>query len=463
MKLSFFGAVGEVTGSCYFLETGSARILIDCGMFQGSKFADDRNHAPLPFDASKIDAVLVTHAHLDHVGRIPKLAAAGFAGPIFATRPTMALAKIILDDALEVMKYHEKKQHEKPAYTEEDVKRAEGLFSGIDYDKKITVAPGVTATWHDAGHILGSAFIEIEINESLRAERSNPVNKGITRIVFSGDLGNHDVPIIRTLESLVPADVLVMESTYGAHNHEDTGTRVGKLRDAIMRTVKLRGVLVIPAFAVERIQEILYELDALVVSHAIPPIPMFLDSPLAIHATQVFEHFPNYYDEEAAARVQKDGDFFNFPGLRMTLTRDESRAINDAPQPKVIIAGAGMMTGGRVFHHLRRYLQDPHSTVLIVGYQSEKTLGRQLLDGAKEVTIFGDVVAVRATIEKIGGYSAHADRAHLAEWVAEAKQKPKKIFLVHGEDDARAALGGDLEKQLGIKPESPAYGASYEI
>lgn len=463
MKLSFYGAAGEVTGSCHLLDTGSARILIDCGMFQGSKYADDRNHEPLPFDPSLLDAVVVTHAHLDHVGRLPKLIAAGYRGKIFLTRPTAALAKIILDDAVEIMQYHEEKKHEKAAFTEEDVRRAEAVFEGVDYHQKIPLASGVTATWHDAGHILGSAFIEIEIEGSLRTERSNPVKEKSMHIVFSGDLGNRDVPIIRTLEKLDAPDVLVMESTYGAHNHEEPGARKEILRQAIIRTVNVHGVVLIPAFAVERIQEILYELNTLVLERLIPSVPIFLDSPLAIHATEIFKRFKNYYDEEAAAKVKKDGNFFDFPGLRTTLTRDESRKINDAPQPKVIIAGAGMMTGGRVYHHLRRYLQDGHSTVLIVGYQAEGTLGRRLLDGEKEVMIYGDPVPVRATIEKIGGYSAHADRSHLVEWVAQAKNLPKKIFLVHGEPDGQAALSGDIEKQLGIKPEIPMYAATYEI
>lgn len=447
MKISFYGAAQEVTGSCFLLEIGALRLLIDCGMFQGSKFADDRNHEPLPFDAKTIDAVLVTHAHVDHTGRIPKLVGAGFKGKIYATNPTVAFARIMWEDALEVMHYDLEKHGREPIFDEDDVRRASSHLNGVEYGRWYEMGEGLRVKWHDAGHILGSAFLEVE-------------GAG-QRIVFSGDLGNRDVPIVRTLASRPDCDLLVMESTYGAFAHEDPSERKEKLRTAILETVKQGGVVLIPAFALERVQEILYELNALVESNQIPKVPIFLDSPLAIRATKIFKDFPQYYDEDAARRFKIGDDFFDFPGLRATLTRDESRTINNVPAPKVIIAGAGMMTGGRIFHHLRRVLPDPRSTVLIVGFQSKGTLGRRLMDG-EEIKIFGEPVDVRARVIKIGGYSAHADRGHLVEWARGESAPPSRIFLVHGEPEGQAVLAQDL-RALGIIVEIPQYGSQYNL
>ncbi|MDO8505421.1 MAG: MBL fold metallo-hydrolase [bacterium] len=453
MRITFCGAAGEVTGSCYLLETSGAKILVDCGMFQGSQFADDRNRAAFPFDPKLIDAVLVTHAHLDHVGRLPKLVKEGFRGPIFATAPTAALAKLILEDALAVMRYETEKQGREMFFQEEDVDRAVSLFKIVEYNRSV-MAPalpcqGVTATFHDAGHILGSSFIEIE-------------GEG-TRIVFSGDLGNLEVPILRPPEILPAVDVLVMESTYGAHLHENTTTRVEKLRALIIRTIAQKGVLLIPAFAIERIQEILYELDELVENKKIPSVSVFLDSPLAIRATEVFRHFSTFYDAEALVRISKSKDLFNFPGLESTLSRDESRGINETPAPKIIIAGAGMMTGGRILHHARRYLKDRNSSILFVGYQAENTLGRAILNGADHVYIYDERVPVRARVEKIGGYSAHADRRQLIAWVKHAAKPPARIFLTHGEEDSRTLMAKELQGVVASIVEKPLLGNSFDL
>src|SRR3989344_263566 len=394
MKLSFHGAAEEVTGSCYIIENAQTKIMVDCGMFQGTLFSDERNHAAFPFDPKSIDAVVITHAHLDHTGRLPKLVAAGFTGKIYATRPTIDLTNIILEDALEVMSYEEEKRGHKMVFNEIDVANVKAYWHETDYGKKVEIAGGVTARWHDAGHILGSAFIEMEIDGK--------------RLVFSGDLGNHDVPIMRELQPLPKKiDALILESTYGAHLHEDPKIRTERLRQIIIRTAKNNGVLMIPAFAVERIQEIIYELHILIDKKKIPRVPIFLDSPLAIRATDIFKKYPEYYNAKALARLSSGEALFEFSKLHRTLTRNESRKINDVPSPKVIIAGAGMMTGGRILHHLRRYLSDRNSTLLIVGYQAEHTLGRALLNGAYEVDIYGQVVRVNAQIEKMGGYSAH--------------------------------------------------------
>lgn len=448
MNISFYGAAGEVTGSCYLIESNGHSILVDCGLFQGSQLAAEQNHTPFVFSPKSIEAVLITHAHLDHTGRIPKLVHDGFTGKIMATAPTLELAKLIWDDASEIMEYEQKKTDTLPIYSAEDVLRAKTLTQAQTYRHRTEILPGIVATWHDAGHILGSSFIEIEA-------------EGKT-IIFSGDLGNGEVPILQATETRPNADVLVMESTYGAHLHEGREQRVQELRQTIINTIKNRGVLLVPAFAIERIQEIIYELNSLVEKNHIPPVPIYVDSPLAIKATAVFKRFPEYYNAKAMQLISSGDDFFNFPRLFLTATRDESRTINDAHAPKVIIAGSGMMTGGRIMHHLQRYLSLSTTTVLIVGYQAVHTLGRQLLEGAKNVRIHGQTISVRAQIKKIGGYSSHADQSHLISWATQSPKKPKTIFLVHGETDSHQALR-PLLQPLGARIEVPRLGSSYEL
>ena len=449
MRLTFYGAAGEVTGSCTLVETDGARLLVDCGMFQGSKFSEDDNYTAFPFDPATIDAVLLTHAHLDHTGRVPKLVAHGFRGPIISTKPTLALADIILNDTLEVMKYHEKKMRHPMLFTASDLERTRQTFQGISYGEPIAVVSGITATFSDAGHILGSSHIQI--------------NADGRKIVFSGDLGNVDTPILRPPDARPDADILILETTYGAHRHEDRVTRTHLLQEAIIRTIGEGGTLLIPAFAIERIQEILYELNGLVQAGKLPAVPLYLDSPLAIRATEIFRKFSDYYDEEAMHRYMNGDDLFDFPGLTMTPSRDESRAINSTPPPKVIIAGAGMMTGGRVLHHAMRVLPDPKSTLLIVGYQAERTLGRQLLDGARRVRIYDESVPVRCRIQKIGGYSAHADRDGLIAWAAGAGSPPARIFLTHGESDGRATIAKEFNNTYHVTAELPERGQSYAV
>lgn len=450
MKLTFFGAAQEVTGSCYLLETGASRVLIDCGLFQGSLEAIEKNQARFGFDPKAIQAVLITHGHLDHSGRIPKLVKDGFGGAIWATEPTIQIAQLIWADTMELMMQdHQKRGGPEPLFGLPEIKQATLLSQNAQYGAPIEVAPGVKATWHDAGHILGSSFIEIEVEGK--------------RLVFSGDLGNSDVPILRELEPLPAVDLLVMESTYGAHIHEDPKTRVEQLRQTILRTVRNRGVLMIPAFAVERIQEIIYELSSLVRDEKIPHIPVYLDSPLAIKVTEVFKHFPNFYDQEALKRLSMGDQFFEFPGLQSTPRVDDSKMINDIPSPKVIIAGAGMMTGGRILHHLLRYLNNRNATLLVVGYQAQGTLGRKLLDGVTPVSIYGQKIDVRARVEKIGGYSAHADRRRLVEWVGSASTPPHKIILVHGEPDSQEVINNDLHERFRITAERPTFGESIEL
>ncbi len=448
MKLTFFGAAGEVTGSCMLLETAKARILVDCGLFQGVRMADERNHEPFPFDPRTIDAVLVTHAHTDHIGRIPVLASQRFSGPVYCTTPTRDLMALLWDDALQVMTEDWERTREwPPLYDQTAITAAEKLVRPVDYGAAIEVAPGITATFHDAGHILGSSFIEI------RADGKT--------MVFSGDLGNRSVTILRPTEALPAADAVVIEATYGGRNHEDPRERSEKLMRMILETVQSGGTLLIPAFAFERTQELLYELNHLVEHNHVPRIPVFLDSPLAIKATAVFKKYESFFNRKAACIVDCGDDFFTFPGLVMTLTRDESKTINDAPQPKIIIAGSGMMNGGRILHHLKRVLPDPKSTVLVIGYQAAGTLGRRIFDGDRMVKIHGDRIRVRCRVRAIGAYSAHADQEKLLEWLKGGM--PKQVFVSHSDVAVADAFSELVAKELHLPVRVPVVGETYAI
>ncbi len=443
MKIAFHGAAREVTGSCYLIETGSSRILIDCGLFQGNSFSEARNLEGLAFDPSTIDAVLVTHGHLDHTGRIPKLFKGGFKGKVYATPPTVPLAKIVLEDAVRIMEDDQKRFARPIPYAAKDVEAAIGAFHALDYGQT-TKLGDLSFRFRDAGHIFGSAFVEI-------------TEQGGAKVAFSGDLGNEHVPILRETAQLASMDAVVMESTYGNRIHEDESARQGKLRDVIIRTTQRNGVLVIPAFAIERTQQLLFELHRLIEARQIPELDVYLDSPMAIHVTEVIKQFPQYYDPEARALVAAGTDFFDFPGLKVCLTRQESQGINAARRPKVVIAGAGMMNGGRILHHLVRYLGDARSTVLIIGYQAAGTLGRQLYEHEKHVQVLEERIDVKAEIASIGAYSAHADQNKLVSWIREAAKRPERVFCTHGEEGAAVALATRLEKELRVDAQAPRY------
>lgn len=443
MRISFHGAAREVTGSCYLVETDRARILVDCGMFQGTAFADAKNFRDFGFDPATIDAVAVTHAHLDHVGRIPKLVKEGFRGKIFSTPPTAKLARIVMEDAERVMDEDAHRQFRPKLFDEKDVLSAVKHFSPVDYSRRVTVGD-LTLRFRDAGHILGSSFIEIE-------------EAGGARVAFSGDLGNGGDPILRPTAQLAEQDLLVMESTYGNRIHEPIATRAKQLGDAITSVAKKKGVLLIPAFAIERTQLLLYELNHLVEKRLVPPVDIFLDSPMAIRASEVFQEYPQYYNKDALHLVSEGDDLFTFPGLRKTLTRDESKMINEAPRPKVIIAGAGMMNAGRILHHLVRYLGDPKTTVLIVGYQSEGTLGRKLYSGERHVEVLSERINVKAEIRSIGAFSAHADQRQLLAWLGAAARPPKMVLCTHGEEGSAAAMATRITDALGIPADVPRF------
>lgn len=450
MKLTFYGAAHEVTGSCHLLETSTKKILFDCGMFQGSDFNEGKNHDDFPFDPKTIDVVLVSHAHLDHVGRIPKLVRDGFEGRIFMTKATAELAKLVWDDALEIMEYNNRKFQAPILYSGQDVALAIQLCHGINYDESFDLGGDVRVVFRDAGHIFGSSFIEVTAD-------------GKT-VAFSGDLGNADAPIVKDTEMLGNIDVLLMESTYGDRHHEAIEERKQLVQDLMVDGAHRGGTIMIPSFSIERTQELLFELHKLSEHDGVlPKMPIFLDSPLAIDAMKIYKKYSEYYDEETNDHHENGEDFLNFPQLRVTYTREESKTINSVPGPKVVIAGAGMMNGGRILHHALRYLSDPRSTLIFVGYQAQGTLGRKLYEGAEEVTIFGERVSVLAKIKAVGGLSAHADQVKLIDWVSHAKKKPLKIYCVHGEAHAATELAHRLRDKLGVEAYVPELGQQIEI
>jgi len=443
MDISFFGAAREVTGSCYLVETGTTRVLVDCGMFQGGSFAETRNFHPFDFDASLVDAVIVTHAHLDHTGRLPKLIKDGFAGKIFVTPPTADLTKLVLIDAWHIMKEDFKREYRPLLYEQKDVEGVMERFERIEESHYQTIGD-LKFRFREAGHIFGSSFVEM----------TGPDGQ---RVTFSGDIGNDNVPILRPTAQMAETDLLIIESTYGNRIHEDESTREAKLREVVTKTIGRNGVLVIPAFAIERTQQLLYELHDLADKGLLPRCDVYLDSPMAIDASGIIKSYPEYFDAEAMRLASMGEDMFALPGLHLTYDRQESKTINDAPRPKIIIAGAGMMNGGRVRHHLVRYLGDPKSSVLIIGYQSEGTLGRKLYRGDKKVEVLGERIEVKAEIASIGAYSAHADQRKLVRWVKTAAKQPTRVYCTHGDEGAAIALATKIHEELGIAAEVPRY------
>jgi metallo-beta-lactamase family protein len=450
VKITSYGAAGEVTGSCHLLETDDLRLLVDCGLFQG-RDEEERNRAAFPFDPSSIDAVLLTHGHLDHCGRLPLLPDRGFRGEILCTQPTRDVAKLILMDSAHLQtedaarrRRHarrEGKEAAPPLYRVQDVVDLEDRFgTPARYDHPIEISPSVTVTFRDAGHVLGSAFVRIDGQEGA----------GRRSVVFSGDLGHLGQHSVADPASLRRCDLAVVESTYGDRSHRSVSDSVAELMEIVRRTLDAGGNVLIPTFALERAQDILFHLGEARRAGRIPKAPVFLDSPLAINLTRLYRKHEEYLDDRLRDLIDRDVDPFHFDGVEFTRSTEESKEINHA-HGAVILAGSGMCQGGRIVHHLRHNLWREEAAVVIVGYQARGTVGRRLIEGAKSIRLHGRDIAVRASIHTVGGFSAHADRDEILQWLEPCRGE--RALLIHGEDRALESLRDTLSSRLDMDAE----------
>jgi len=468
MKIRFLGAAKTVTGSFFLVETEKIRFAVDCGLFQGPKSIQERNYLDFSIDPVSIDFLLLTHAHIDHIGLIPKLCKKGFRGTIYCSHATEELASILLPDSGYIQESEIERKNRKlkrsdqallePIYTVEDSLQCLPQFRSLNMDEIIGLAPGIEVRLRDAGHILGSCIVEIWVEEA--GEK--------TKLVFSGDLGNNDQPIVKDPAVIESADYLITESTYGNRTHMNVENKVERFVEIIISTMKKGGNIIIPSFAVGRTQEILYEIfkhreeygDRLT---QLMEIPVYVDSPLATSATMVFRNNLDCYDEEARSYIANGSNPLDFPGLHFTKTADESKALNASEGSKIIISASGMCDAGRIKHHLKHNLWRKDSSVVFVGYQAAGTLGRRLVDGAKKVRIFGEEITVESRIEMIEGFSGHADRDGILSWISKFSIKPRRIFLVHGEDEAIESFAGLIEENLNIETCIPGQGESFIV
>ena len=453
INLKFCSGVGSVTGANFLLTLNDGKketkVLVDCGLIQGEKAAQAENREEFGYQASEIDILFITHAHLDHVGRIPKLVKEGFNGSIYSTPETMALAALILEDAVGLLEKDAKNEGVLPLYDIQDMRKALSLWKSIRYHEETHFPEGFSIYFRDAGHILGSAMIQFTYKDK--------------KIVFTGDLGNTPTPLLKDTEPITGADYVIMESVYGDRNHESKNERRKKLESVIKNTMDRQGTLVIPAFSLERTQVILYEINKLVESGAIPSVPVYVDSPLATKITEIYKGSTRLFNDRAQGEISGGDDIFNFPRLSFTVSGDASRSIDHAKSPKIIIAGSGMSVGGRVLHHEEIYLPDSKNTILLVGYQTLGSVGRHLLDGAKKVSIHGNEFKVRAKIETILGYSSHKDSDHLLEFAGTTKDTVKRIFVAMGEPKASLFLAQKLRDNLGVDAIYPERNVDYEL
>jgi metallo-beta-lactamase family protein len=491
IDIQFLGAVGTVTGSQFLVGAGDRRVLVDCGMFQGSPEEVSRNRIPFEFDPGQLDAVVLTHAHLDHCGRLPALVKAGYHGPIFATAGTTELSEVVLLDSAKLQEEFEarwRRHHPEEAaaydaelqaegaaaeaedvpaamrnaepqgatetraaiYETRDVEQTIRQFRTVNYGEMVEVTPGVHATFHDAGHILGSAIIELRVSDG-REE---------TTIVFSGDLGRATTPILRDPTRLSSADFVVVESTYGDRDHADHEKAIEELVQAVAEVADGDGVMLVPAFAIGRTQEVVWVLDDLVRSGRIPRLPLYLDSPMASRATDVYLRHTDYYDDETADLLRSGESPLEYPGQSFTNSVDESKAIRTARRPMMVVASSGMLTGGRIMHHLKDFLPDPACTLLFIGYQGEGTLGRHLQTGGTSARIDGDEYEVRCRVRTISGFSAHADEDELLAWMSAftgGARLPQRAFVVHGDPEPAAAFAERVRRELRIETVLPGY------
>jgi len=459
IRMSFLGAAQNVTGSRHMLQANGVRILVDCGLYQERQFRD-RNWEPFPVAPKSINAVLLTHAHLDHCGLLPKLVKEGFSGPIYCTAATVEIARIILLDSAKIQEEdaeYKRKRHEKegrtgphpyvPLYTTADAEAVFPHFSPVEYRESVDLGDGVEATFYDAGHVLGSSIIRAKVRRR-RKERI---------IIFSGDIGRPDRPIVCDPTVFHRADYVLIESTYGDRVHEDTEDIEKQIGDVMNSTVKAGGNIIVPSFALERSQEILYYVNELLLAGAVPKLRIFLDSPMASRITRVFENHSELFDREMRRFVRMHKSPFDLPGLELAGTSNESKAINDIKDSIMVIAGSGMCTGGRIKHHLVNNISQPQNTIMFVGYQAVGTLGRSIVEGAKQVRILGEKRQVRARITRVNGFSAHADRDELLKWLQELEAPPRHVFVVHGETDSAKAFGDYVRRQTGWNVTVPEY------
>lgn len=462
MNISFYGASKEVTGSCYCLKTGGSKLLVDCGLQQGQ---DKKDNQQLPFDAADIGNVVLTHAHIDHSGRLPLLVKGGFKGKIYAIEATCDLISIMLKDSAHIQEMDAKWENKKakragkeqvlPLYTKKDAENTLRCLEPCSYDDMMEIDDGIKIRFVDAGHLLGSASIEVYLSEEDKKKK----------IVFSGDIGNDDQPIIKDPQDIKEADYIVMESTYGDRDHRENTDYLSDLANIIDKTLSKGGNVIIPSFAIGRTQGLLYLIREIKEKKMVsdPDFPVYVDSPLAIRATDIYDDDLHIYgDKETKDIVKKGLNPLNFKNLEFTVTSAESKTLNDDPVPKVIITSSGMCEGGRVKHHLKHNLWKRECALVFVGYQARGTLGREILEGKKTVEIFRDEIAVRASIYNFTALSAHADRTGLLEWLGGFEKKPDKVFIVHGEESVTEAFVGTLEKS-GYEAVAPSYGETYDL
>lgn len=473
MNITFLGATKTVTGSNFLLEGAGKKIIIDCGLYQGKETDERENYQKFAYDVHDIDFVLLTHAHIDHSGRIPKLYVEGYRNPVIATKATCDLCSIMLPDSGHIQetenewrnrkRMREGKPARPPLYTAEDAMKCLEIFKPVSYDEIIELDENISVRFNDAGHMLGSSIIEIWVKEQGETKK----------IVFTGDLGNNDIPLLDSPTMIDSTDFLVMESTYGGKLHIRNDDKAEQFLKIVSETLDGGGNVVIPSFAVGRTQEILYEINKLKERRddeeflkeyeTLMKAPVYVDSPLAISATEVFKKNLNLFEEQVREEIESGDNPLEFPGLKFTMTAEESRALNEVKEPTIIISASGMCEVGRIKHHLKHNLWNPKNTILFVGYQAPGTLGAKIVNGAKKVKIFGEEIAVNARIEYIEGYSGHADQEWLLNFIYSFIRKPKHIFLVHGEPEGQIILKEKIKETTGIPVEIPEYGESYSL
>lgn len=458
MEITFYGAAGGVTGASFHCKSAKAQILIDCGMFQGGRNADTANRKAPPVNYSFLDAIVLTHAHLDHCGRLPLAIKAGYAGPIYGTPATIDLVALILRDSLKVqtndleklnrMLARKGKPPVEPTFDKEDVEKAISLMQPMPYHKSFRVAEGMKITVGEAGHILGSGSLKLEVDEKQKKKT----------VVFSGDLGARGMPIVRDSEPFKESDMIIMETTYGDRDHKPLSDTIDEALEIISNAFRYKGKILVPSFAVGRTQDLIYYLEQAFRKGDLPRFPVYIDSPMAIEANRIYMDHPELFDEEMleflrSGEMEKDRSY-----IRPIASAEQSKLLNEVAGPCMIIAGSGMCNAGRILHHLRHNLWKPETSILIVGYQADGTLGRQLVDGKTSVRIFGELVRVRAQIHKLGGFSAHAGQSDLISWFNAVAQSRPKVVLTHGEEKARSAFADIIRYNYGLKPFLPQLG-----